>query len=71
VVGIAPGVGVDVDDVAVLAKRSTRATTHAAPGNTVPHCLKARFVLMTVERSSCRRLMMAKRMSAARPSHGR
>jgi hypothetical protein len=26
------------------------AATHAAPGNTVPHCLKARFVLM-IERS--------------------
>ena len=31
------------------AKRSTRATTQAAPGNTVPHCLKPRLVVMMVE----------------------
>jgi hypothetical protein len=39
-------------------KRSTRATTQAAPGKTVPHCLKARLVEITVERCSWRRLMM-------------
>jgi hypothetical protein len=32
------------------AKRSTSATTHAAPGNVLPHCLNARFVVMIVER---------------------
>jgi hypothetical protein len=42
---LAPGLGVDVDDVPV-AKRSTRATMQAAPGNTVPHCLKERFVVV-------------------------
>ncbi len=29
-------------------KRSTRAATHAAPGNTVPHCLKGKFVVNVV-----------------------
>ena len=32
------------------AKRSTSATTQAAPGNVVPHCLKPRLVVMIVER---------------------
>lgn len=39
-------------------KRSTRATTDAAPGKMAPHCLKGRLVLITVERRSWRRLMM-------------
>jgi hypothetical protein len=38
------------------ARRSTSATTQAAPGKMVPHCLKARLVVMTIERCSCRRL---------------
>jgi hypothetical protein len=32
------------------AKRSTSATTQAAPGKTVPHCLKDRFVVTMVDR---------------------
>ena len=31
------------------AKRSTRAATQAAPGKTVPHCLKGRLVVMTID----------------------
>ena len=45
-------------DIQVWAKRSTSATTQAAPGKTVPHCLNARLVVMTVERCSWRRLTM-------------
>ena len=30
-------------------KRSTRAATQAAPGKTVPHCLKGRLVVMTMD----------------------
>src|SRR5712691_7287541 len=40
------------------AKRSTRATTQAAPGKTEPHCLKARLVVTTTERCSWRRETM-------------
>ena len=40
------------------AKRSTRATTQASPGNVVPHCLKPRLVVMIVERCSWRRPIM-------------
>jgi hypothetical protein len=55
---VAPGRADDVDAVAVLGEASTRATTQAAPGKTVPHCLKARLVVMIVERRSWRRPMM-------------
>src|SRR2546428_617570 len=40
------------------AKRSTRATTQAAPGKTEPHCLKARLVVTAMERCSWRRETM-------------
>jgi hypothetical protein len=53
------------------AKRSTRATTQAAPGNTVFHCLKGRFVVTTVDLLSWRREMMLYKRSAERLSHGR
>src|SRR3546814_614268 len=39
-------------------KRSTKATTQAAPGKTVLHCLNAKLVVMAVDARSCRRLMM-------------
>ena len=39
-------------------KRSTRATTQAAPGKTVPQSLKGRLVVMIVLARSCRRLTM-------------
>src|SRR6187431_148961 len=52
-------------------KRSTRAATHAAPGKIVPHCLKGRLVVMTVERCSCLRLTMLYSRSAERLSQGR
>ena len=39
-------------------KRSTRAATQAAPGKIVPHCLKAKLVVITVEHFSWRRLTM-------------
>ncbi len=39
-------------------KRSTRAATQAAPGKTVPHCLKGKFVVMTTDLVSCLRLTM-------------
>jgi len=39
-------------------KRSISADTQAAPGKTVLHCLKGKFVVSTSERASCLRLMM-------------
>jgi hypothetical protein len=36
---VAPGLAENLDTVAVLCERSTSATTQAAPGKTVPHCL--------------------------------
>ena len=44
---LAPGVGVDVDAVAVLREAVDERETQAAPGRRVPHCLNARLVLMT------------------------
>jgi hypothetical protein len=55
---VTPGVRDDVDGSALMAEAATRAPTHAAPGNTVDDCLKARLVVTIVERRAWRRLMM-------------
>lgn len=51
-------------------KRSTRGTRQAAPGKTSTQSLKDKFVVMTVETLSCRRLMICKSRSTARESMG-
>jgi hypothetical protein len=69
-VALTPGVSVDVDDVAVL-REAVGATTQAAPGKTVPHCLKERLVVTMVARFSRRRSTIAYTRLAALASHGR
>jgi len=47
------------------------AVTQAAPGKTVPHCLKGKLVEMTTDLVSCLRLTMLQSRSAERLSHGK
>jgi hypothetical protein len=50
-VGFAPRVCGNDDLVAVLVELIDQGgDVHAAPGNTLPHCLNARLVVMIVER---------------------
>src|SRR5260370_42151384 len=45
-------------------KRSTSAATQAAPGNTVSYCRNGKLGVMTIDRSSRRRLTMLESRSA-------
>lgn len=55
---MAPGVGIDVDDVAVLSEPIDEGAQAGRVVKDGAHCLNARLVVMTMARASCRRLMM-------------
>ena len=57
-VGLSPRIGGDEQLVAVLIEAIDERGEAGGAGEHGAHCLNARFVLMIVERSACRRLMM-------------
>ena len=66
-----PGIGVDIDDVAVLDEAIDQGGDASGAGKTEPQYLKDKLVVMAMDLDSCRRLTMLYRRSAARLSQGK